>query len=98
MGSPDGGARDPPGRRALSEALAGPVALWLPARPAQGRTVTRAMHDDDAALLYRVRDGDERAFEQLVARYERRLQRYLRAFVRDEEKARELVQDTFVKV
>ena len=53
---------------------------------------------DDAALLERIRNGDERAFEDLVARYERRLHRYLRSLVRDEEKARELVQDTFFKV
>ena len=58
----------------------------------------REMTPDDAELVIRVRDGDETAFEMLVARYENRLQRYLRSLVRDEEKARELVQDTFVKV
>src|SRR5437867_1550476 len=56
------------------------------------------MNQDDAALVERLRSGDERALEELMARYERRLQRYLRSLVRDEEKARELVQDTFVKL
>lgn len=57
-----------------------------------------AMAVDDASLVVRVSEGDEAAFESLVAKYEQRLIRYLRSFVRDEEKARELVQDTFVKV
>jgi len=53
---------------------------------------------DDRTLVSQVSDGDVRAFESLVARYEARLIRYVRSLVRDEEKARELVQDTFVKL
>ena len=48
------------------------------------------MNDDDATLVARTGAGDQLAFEQLVSRYERRLQRYLRSMVRDEEKAKEL--------
>lgn len=54
--------------------------------------------DEDALLVARVGQGDDVAFELLVQRYEKRLQRYVRLLVRDEEKARELVQDTFVKL
>ena len=53
---------------------------------------------EDAALIASVARGDDRAFETLVYKYEQRLRRYVRTFVRDEEKAKELVQDTFVKV
>jgi RNA polymerase sigma-70 factor (ECF subfamily) len=57
-----------------------------------------AMSQDDVTLMTRVREGDDDAFAALVERYQARLQRYLRSLVRDDEKARELTQDTFVKV
>jgi len=53
---------------------------------------------EDTVLVAQVSEGDEHAFESLVLRYEKRLLRYLRGLVRDEEKARELVQDTFMKL
>ena len=57
-----------------------------------------AMDIKDTVLVAQVSEGDELAFENLVMRYEKRLLRYLRGIVRDEEKARELVQDTFMKL
>ena len=52
----------------------------------------------DARLVDRAREGDDRAFAALVARYERKLIRVLVRLVRDEELARDLAQETFWKV
>ncbi len=52
----------------------------------------------DARLLEDVRRGDQSAFEVLVHRYENRLTSVLLRFVRDRELARDLVQETFLRV
>jgi RNA polymerase sigma-70 factor (ECF subfamily) len=52
----------------------------------------------DARLVEQAREGDDRAFAALVARYERPLIRVLARLVRDEELARDLAQETFWKV
>ena len=57
-----------------------------------------ADHDDaDALLVARIRAGDEDAFELLVARYQAPLFRYLHGLVRDQEQARDLLQETFLR-
>jgi RNA polymerase sigma-70 factor, ECF subfamily len=45
-----------------------------------------------------VRRGDHEAFGALVIRYEKRLHRLLRRLVHDQEQARDLAQETFLKV
>jgi RNA polymerase sigma-70 factor (ECF subfamily) len=59
-----------------------------------------AAHDQssDARVVEAVRRGDREAFGVLVARYERKLQRVLRRLVRDPEQARDLAQETFLRV
>jgi RNA polymerase sigma-70 factor (ECF subfamily) len=52
----------------------------------------------DARLVEDVRRGDHSAFEQLVHRYENRLMSVLLRFVRDRELARDLSQETFLRV
>lgn len=52
----------------------------------------------DARLVEDVRRGDHAAFEQLVRRYEGRLMNVLLRFVRDRELARDLSQETFLRV
>lgn len=52
----------------------------------------------DARLVEEVRRGDQAAFEQLVRRYEGRLMSVLLRFVRDRELARDLSQETFLRV
>jgi len=52
----------------------------------------------DARLVEDVRHGDQAAFEVLVNRYENRLTSVLLRFVRDRELARDLVQETFLRV
>src|SRR5262245_46474233 len=53
---------------------------------------------NDARLVEEVRRGDHGAFEQLVRRYENRLIGVLLRFVRDRELARDLAQETFLRV
>jgi len=52
----------------------------------------------DARLVEDVLHGDHSAFEVLVNRYENRLTSVLLRFVRDRELARDLVQETFLRV
>lgn len=52
----------------------------------------------DARLVEEVRRGDHSAFEPLVHRYENRLMGVLMRFVRDRDLARDLAQETFLRV
>ena len=52
---------------------------------------------DDAEVIRKVRAGDADAFGALVERYGARIARLVRGFVRNEEDARDVVQDAFVK-
>jgi len=52
----------------------------------------------DARLVEDVRRGDHSAFEHLVRRYENRLIGVLMRFVRDRETARDMAQETFLRV
>ncbi|MCY2964162.1 MAG: sigma-70 family RNA polymerase sigma factor [Planctomycetota bacterium] len=52
----------------------------------------------DARLVEAVRKGDHDAFGELVKRYEGRLMSVLLRFVRDRELARDLAQETFLRV
>jgi RNA polymerase sigma-70 factor (ECF subfamily) len=69
-------------------------------RPDRARSAapSRVEEAGDARLVEQARDGDDRAFASLVARYERPLIRVLARLVRDEELARDLAQETFWKV
>lgn len=52
----------------------------------------------DAALIARIKKGDERAFTLLVRRYEQTVWGFAYKLCRDKEKAEESFQDTFVNV
>ncbi|MEM9701387.1 MAG: sigma-70 family RNA polymerase sigma factor [Planctomycetota bacterium] len=52
----------------------------------------------EAKLVEFARRGDQAAYGELVCRYERRLLRVIGRFVRDREIARDLAQETFIKV
>jgi len=56
------------------------------------------VHEDDTIVLRRVLDGDETAFAVLVRRYEAKLRVYVAQIVGTDEEARDLVQETFVRV
>ena len=54
--------------------------------------------EDDLVLLERLRAGDERAFEALVARYDGALRRVARSYVRTDSAAADVVQETWLGV
>ncbi|HUB75783.1 MAG TPA: RNA polymerase sigma factor [Solirubrobacteraceae bacterium] len=58
----------------------------------------RAREDPDGALVERFRDGDERAFVELVARHHASMLRLARTFVASPVVAEEVVQDTWLGV
>jgi RNA polymerase sigma-70 factor (ECF subfamily) len=66
------------------------------AKEAKERRVIQAM--EDRALITKAQAGDMRAFQQLVERHQRRGFALALALVRDENDARELVQDAFLRV
>jgi len=52
--------------------------------------------DDDDVLLERLRAGDEKAFDELVARYDGALRRVARTFVRTSAAADDVAQETWL--
>jgi RNA polymerase sigma-70 factor, ECF subfamily len=63
-------------------------------RKAQGGTSS----SDDAALVARLRDGDESAFAELIDRYGAMMLRVARRYVKDRASAEEVVQETWLAV
>lgn len=52
----------------------------------------------DQQVVQRAREGSERAYRELIGRYQRPVFSIIYRLVRDREKAEDLAQDTFVKV
>ncbi|WP_374674977.1 RNA polymerase sigma factor RpoE [Ideonella sp.] len=59
--------------------------------------MTAAGPDVDAALVERVRQGDARAFEMLVVKYQRRIERLIGRMVRDSDLVADIAQETFIR-
>ena len=51
----------------------------------------------DQALVERAQGGDQRAFEQLVSKYQRKLGRLLSRFIRDQAEVEDVSQEAFIK-
>lgn len=62
----------------------------------QGATAA-AVVDVDAALVERVQRGDQRAFEMLVVKYQRRIERLIARMVRDVDLVEDIAQETFIR-
>jgi len=56
-----------------------------------------AARGEDELLVDRFREGDARAFEELVRRHQRAVFHLARRFVRDDDEAKDVAQRTFVK-
>lgn len=70
--------------------------LRTPSHP--GATVCRTRHDlEDAELVNQCRIGDTAAFEQLVAKYRHKVYAIVYAMVQNEQDARDLAQEGFVR-
>jgi RNA polymerase sigma-70 factor, ECF subfamily len=52
----------------------------------------------DEQLFLRYNNGDQRGFQELVQRYEPRIQGFLRKRLNDEERVEDLTQDTFLRI
>jgi RNA polymerase sigma-70 factor (ECF subfamily) len=59
--------------------------------------VTMLNPDPDAALVERVKQGDVRAFELLVVKYQRRIERLIGRMVRDVDLVPDIAQETFIR-
>ncbi len=71
------------------------VSISVPVLEADQETsVTEAQ----AGFVSDLQSGDERAFEQLVAQYERPIVRFLYRYLGNSEEAKEVCQDVFVKI
>lgn len=55
------------------------------------------MEETDEAVATRVQKGEAEAFGVLVERYEDKLMRYARKFLRDPDDAKDIVQEAFIK-
>lgn len=53
--------------------------------------------DADALLIDRVKRGDVRAFEMLVVKYQRRIERLIGRMVRDTDLVEDIAQETFIR-
>jgi RNA polymerase sigma-70 factor, ECF subfamily len=53
--------------------------------------------DADALLIDRVKQGDVRAFEMLVVKYQRRIERLIGRMVRDVDLVQDIAQETFIR-
>src|SRR3982751_4891156 len=53
-------------------------------------------HTTDERLVAGVRRGDDRAFEQLYSRYQRRISAYVYGMVKDHGRAEDITQDVFI--
>jgi RNA polymerase sigma-70 factor (ECF subfamily) len=59
--------------------------------------MTSATPDPDEALVERVKRGDVRAFEMLVVKYQRRIERLIGRMVRDVDLVADIAQETFIR-
>ena len=65
----------------------------------QGRTVREQLRTlDDSAVVTAFLNGEERAFQELVDRYQTRLLNFVYRTIGDREKAEDLVQEVFIRV
>src|SRR5260221_7265313 len=53
--------------------------------------------DADAPLIERVKAGDAKAFEMLVVKYQRRIERLIGRMVRDVDLVPDIAQETFIR-
>ncbi len=51
----------------------------------------------DQMLVERAQKGEQKAFEMLVVKYQRRLMRLLSRFIKDEHEVEDIAQETFIK-
>jgi RNA polymerase sigma-70 factor, ECF subfamily len=88
---------DPPARDGAAPKSATPN-VNTSAAGASNLEARRAEAEEDRALIEAAQSGDSRAFRKLVERHQRRAFAIAFAMVRDENDAKDLVQEAFVRV
>src|SRR5687767_5931884 len=78
--------------------LTAPLRVNSRAALASNRRAREVESDADRVLIQRAQSGDTRAFDELVARHERRAHAIAMGLVRDQEDALEIVQEAFLRV
>jgi len=77
---------------------AGQGGLRVPVEGTPTRVAPQPLAPDaDAALVERVQRGDQRAFEMLVVKYQRRIERLIGRMVRDVDLVEDIAQETFIR-
>ncbi len=94
-GRPERDGRRPPGSNGTAAATEN---VNSPGTRASNLEVRRAEAEQDRALIEAAQKGDRAAFRQLVERHQRRAFAIALGMVRDENDARDLVQDAFLRV
>ena len=95
LGLPD----DLPDAPPLPEAAIGRLGrVNRPSQEASNKEARRREAEEDRELILRAQKGDQAAFRRLVERHQRRAFAIAMGLVRDENDARELVQDAFLRV
>ena len=59
--------------------------------------MTERTPDPDSLLVQRVQQGDQRAFETLVLKYQRRIERLIGRMVRDTDLVQDIAQESFIR-
>lgn len=77
--------------------MTGPAVITT--RTSSGTVVRERLHElEDSAVVGAYLEGEERAFEELVSRYQTRLLNFVFRTIGDREKAEDLIQEVFVRV
>src|ERR671938_1684173 len=64
-----------------------------------GASIREKLHtEDDTAVVSAFLAGEERAFQELVERYQTRLLNFIYRTIGDQERAEDLVQEVFIRV
>jgi RNA polymerase sigma-70 factor (ECF subfamily) len=95
MDQPDANADTGDGSASVPPGLRQPVAD-VPDRVADPEALAGPV-DVDAPLVERVQRGDQRAFELLVVKYQRRIERLIARMVRDVDLVEDIAQETFIR-
>jgi RNA polymerase sigma-70 factor (ECF subfamily) len=98
LGADDAPADDPPESAPPVEPREIPDRLNTPSPEASNREVRRREAEEYRELILLAQKGDQAAFRRLVERHQRRAFAIAMGLVRDENDARELVQDAFLRV
>ena len=87
-------------RGSAPAARARPEAAAKPADPAVSASQGKVLMSDrevDQQLVVRAQAGDKRAFELLVIKYQRKVERLLSRLIRDQAEIEDVTQEAFIK-